>query len=46
MGGKKRKRGEESAKVDAKAMSASNGKMRIVNDEFVVQSLILGALVE
>ncbi|KAK5112281.1 hypothetical protein LTR85_011553 [Meristemomyces frigidus] len=48
-GGKKRKRGDEAApKVDAKAMSAasSDGKVKVVNDEFVVQSLILGALVD
>lgn len=52
-GGKKRKRDEKpaaptvpAAKVDAKALSASDGKVRIVNDEFVVQSLILGGLVD
>lgn len=44
--GKKRKRGDEIVKVDEKAMWASDGKLRIVNDEFVVQSLILGALVD
>jgi hypothetical protein len=44
--GKKRKRGDETVKVDEKAMWASDGKLRIVNDEFVVQSLILGALVD
>ncbi|KAK3686794.1 radiation sensitive protein rad9 [Vermiconidia calcicola] len=45
-GGKKRKRDEEHLKIDAKAMSAGNGTVMIVNDEFVVQSLILGALVD
>ena len=49
-GGKKRKRdGTVSApmtKVDAKATWAGDGKVRIVNDEFVIQSLILGALVD
>ena len=45
-GGKKRKRGDEAVKIDDKAMWATNGKLRIVNDEFVVQSLILGALVD
>ena len=44
--GKKRKRGDDAVKVDEKAMWASDGKLRIVNDEFVVQSLILGALVD
>ncbi|KAK4544212.1 hypothetical protein LTR36_004422 [Oleoguttula mirabilis] len=46
---KKRKRGADAvAKVDGKAMSvaSSDGKVKIVNDEFVVQSLILGALVD
>ena len=43
--GKKRKRDGE-VKVDAKAMCAENGGVKIVNDEFVVQSLILGALVD
>ena len=43
---KKRKRGEEGFKVDVTGMCASDGKLRIVNDEFVVQSLILGALVD
>jgi hypothetical protein len=41
-GGKKRKRDE----VDAKAMVAGDGKVKVVNDEFVIQSLILGALVD
>ncbi|KAK5162919.1 radiation sensitive protein rad9 [Saxophila tyrrhenica] len=53
-GGKKRKRDTEgaaaaaaaAAKVDAKAMFARDGRVTIVNDEFVVQSLILGALVD
>ena len=48
-GGKKRKRGDDAAsKLDSKAMSAtsSNGNVKVVNDEFVVQSLILGALVD
>ncbi|KAF2768725.1 BRCT domain-containing protein [Teratosphaeria nubilosa] len=49
--GKKRKRTNEvvkKEKVDRKAMSAvgAEGRVRVVNDEFVVQSLILGALVE
>jgi hypothetical protein len=44
--GKKRKRGDETVRVDEKAMWASDGKLRIVNDEFVVQSLILAALVD
>ena len=44
--GKKRKRGDEVVKVDAKAMSVGNGKVTIVNDEFVIQSLILGSLVD
>lgn len=44
--GKKRKRGEEDGKIDEKATCASDGKIKVVNDEFVVQSLILGALVD
>jgi hypothetical protein len=44
--GKKRKRGDEVVKIDAKAMYANDGTLRIVTDEFVVQSLILGALVD
>ncbi|KXL44774.1 MAG: hypothetical protein FE78DRAFT_71476 [Acidomyces sp. 'richmondensis'] len=46
----KRKRNNDDGvvvgKANAKAMSASDGNVKIVNDEFVVQSLILGALVE
>ncbi len=49
-GVKKRKRDAGVAaaarKVDVKAMSAGDGRVTIVNDEFVVQSLILGALVD
>ena len=48
-GGKKRKRegGAAVVKVGAKAMfAAGEAGVRVVNDEFVVQSLILGALVE
>ena len=45
-GGKKRKRGIDAPKVDSKAMSVGQGSVRIVNDEFVIQSLILGALVD
>ncbi|TKA73236.1 hypothetical protein B0A55_06060 [Friedmanniomyces simplex] len=48
--GKKRKRGGEGTPklVDAKTMTAASrhGRVRVVNDEFVVQSLILGALVD
>lgn len=44
--GKKRKRGEQAVKVDDKAMWATDGTLSVVNDEFVVQSLILGALVD
>ncbi|EMC94224.1 hypothetical protein BAUCODRAFT_26399 [Baudoinia panamericana UAMH 10762] len=47
--GIKRKRGDDGkANHDAKAMSATSadGKVKIVNDEFVVQSLILGSLVD
>ncbi|GAB7360659.1 hypothetical protein MBLNU230_g0538t1 [Neophaeotheca triangularis] len=40
--GKKRKRGK-GAEVK---MSVGDGRVRVVNDEFVVQSLILGALVD
>lgn len=46
-GGKKRKRESDGAgKEDGSKMSAADGNVRIVNDEFVVQSLILGALIE
>lgn len=45
-GTKKRKRDEHAGKAGPKAMSAGNGRVKIVNDEFVVQSLILGALIE
>ena len=45
-GAKKRKREEDTAAVDGKAMFATAGSVKIVNDEFVVQSLILGALVD
>ena len=45
-GGKKRKRDDEDLKVNAKAMFATDGKIKVVNDEFVVQTLILGALVD
>ena len=44
--GKKRKRGDEPIKTDVNKMSAGDGSVKIVNDEFVVQSLILGALVD
>ncbi|KAH9832136.1 Fungal Rad9-like Rad53-binding [Teratosphaeria destructans] len=49
--GKKRKRSDQvvkKEKLDRKAMSAEgvDGRVRVVNDEFVVQSLILEALVE
>ncbi|KAK5116196.1 hypothetical protein LTR62_008522 [Meristemomyces frigidus] len=46
--GAKRKREEVAVKVEAKAMVAvsAEGDVRAVNDEFVVQSLILGALVD
>ncbi|KAK4891513.1 radiation sensitive protein rad9 [Elasticomyces elasticus] len=53
--GKKRKRGAEATpkikvegKAKAKSMTAASndGSMKVVNDEFVVQSLILGALVD
>ena len=45
--GKKRKRGEQpTVKVDGNSMCAANGSVKIVNDEFVMQSLILGALVD
>ena len=42
---KTRKLGGSSTDRDDQ-MSASNGQVKIVNDEFVVQSLILGALVD
>lgn len=47
----KRKRDETGTaaammKADAKAMSATDGSVRVVNDEFVIQSLILGWLVD
>ncbi|KAK0364665.1 radiation sensitive protein rad9 [Friedmanniomyces endolithicus] len=47
--GKKRKRGGEATpKVEKNAMAAvsADGRVKVINDEFVVQSLILGALVE
>lgn len=45
--GKKRKREEGvKVKVDAKAVVATDGRVTVVDDEFVVQSLILGALVD
>lgn len=45
--GKKRKRESDAVgKEDGGKMSAADGNVRIVNDEFVVQSLILGASIE
>ncbi|CAK4017775.1 Hypothetical predicted protein [Lecanosticta acicola] len=45
--GKKRKRESDGArKEDGSKLSATDGNVRIVNDEFVVQSLVLGALTE
>lgn len=44
--GKKRKRDDEPAKTDLDKTFVGNGKVKIVNDEFVIQSLILGALVD
>ncbi|KAK0931683.1 radiation sensitive protein rad9 [Friedmanniomyces endolithicus] len=47
--GRKRKRGSEATpKVEKNAMAAvsGDGRVKVINDEFVVQSLILGALVE
>ncbi|KAF7189960.1 DNA repair protein crb2 [Pseudocercospora fuligena] len=41
--GKKRKRSDDE---DSSKMFATDGKVKLVNDEFVIQSLILGALVE
>ncbi|KXT17594.1 hypothetical protein AC579_6190 [Pseudocercospora musae] len=41
--GKKRKRSDEEGSGQ---MFATNGEVKIVNDEFVIQSLILGALAE
>ncbi|KXT04929.1 hypothetical protein AC578_3474 [Pseudocercospora eumusae] len=43
--GKKRKRCDEEEEGSGK-MFATDGKVKIVNDEFVIQSLILGALAE
>ncbi|KAK5133917.1 hypothetical protein LTR08_007146 [Meristemomyces frigidus] len=49
-GGKKRKRENEArgVKSGTRAMAAGwgDGRVKVVNDEFVVQSLILGALVD
>jgi hypothetical protein len=46
-GGKKRKRVSEGAGAeDGAKMSVTDGVVTVVNDEFVVQSLILGALAE
>jgi len=45
-GGKKRKHSDIQAKTCVTQMSVVKGDVRIVNDEFVVQSLILGALVD
>lgn len=45
-GGKKRKRGDGSGSDEGPKMSITDGNVTVVNDEFVVQSLILGALVE
>ncbi|KAF2207152.1 hypothetical protein CERZMDRAFT_88732 [Cercospora zeae-maydis SCOH1-5] len=44
--GKKKKRGIEANHVAAEKMSATDGVVKLVNDEFVIQSLILEALVE
>lgn len=44
-GSKKRKRESGGGKREFK-MSVGDGRVRVVNDEFVVQSLILGALVD
>lgn len=43
---RKRKRGDADVGVGKDKMVASNGKVKIVGDEFVVQSLILGSLLE
>ncbi|KAM3418079.1 hypothetical protein BST61_g6284 [Cercospora zeina] len=43
---KKKKRGSEVNHVAAEKMSATDGVVKLVNDEFVIQSLILEALVE
>lgn len=45
-GGNKRKRVSEAVLDNGAKMSVSNGSVTVVNDEFVVQSLILGALVD
>lgn len=45
-GAKKRKRDQDAGKIDRRAAFVSDGNVKVVNDEFVVQSLILGALVE
>lgn len=45
-GGKKRKRGDDVLKTDVNKIPAGDAIVKIVNDEFVVQSLILGALVD
>lgn len=44
--GKKRKRGSDAAGGGEKKHSVTSGNVRIVDDEFVVQSLILGALID
>ncbi|GIZ48023.1 hypothetical protein CKM354_001109800 [Cercospora kikuchii] len=44
--GKKKKRGSEANNVAPEKMSATDGVVKLVNDEFVIQSLILEALVE
>ncbi|PPJ54925.1 hypothetical protein CBER1_06090 [Cercospora berteroae] len=44
--GKKKKRGSEANNVAPAKMSATDGVVKLVNDEFVIQSLILEALVE
>ncbi|PIA92408.1 hypothetical protein CB0940_09910 [Cercospora beticola] len=43
---KKKKRGSEANNVAPEKMSATDGVVKLVNDEFVIQSLILEALVE
>lgn len=45
-GGNKRKHGSGAVLDDGAKLSVTNGDVTVVNDEFVVQSLILGALAD
>ncbi|KAK4975695.1 radiation sensitive protein rad9 [Elasticomyces elasticus] len=42
--GKKRKRGSDGSEIEGEKLIAGSGRVKVVGDEFVIQSLILGEL--